>query len=392
MDVLPADDRRAGPAPERKRSAIASREQPVALVLELAQRDELPLGVLEPLEQLDRLVQPCRRRGGSPRLLLRARRGPRAPRRRRCCRRPRRRGRRRRRSRVASRYMSSRSNGVTNVRLSRLITSCVSRSPSCSSSRMSREPFAVSSGQLVEQLDEHGRAIVTRVRGRLREQVEELAPLRRQAERHARTVTECLYAATENRRWISRSSDSHAAKARTTSGSNCRPDCACGSRARRVRPRERARGRAGRSSSRRARPRPRRPRAPSGISVPAEPVGVAARRPSARGASARSADAVALQERDAREHLLAEDRVRLHQLPLAARQRARLLQDRVRDPDLADVVEQEAVLERSGRPRRARVDARASARARSAGRAASARRCRCPSTRAPPASAATVSW
>src|SRR3954470_12852165 len=33
--------------------------------------------------------------------------------------------------------MSSRSNGVTNVRLSRLITSCVKRSPSCSSSRMS---------------------------------------------------------------------------------------------------------------------------------------------------------------------------------------------------------------------------------------------------------------
>src|SRR5436305_6056716 len=39
---------------------------------------------------------------------------------------------------VASRYMSSRSKGVTNVRLSRLITSWVSRSPSCSASRMSR--------------------------------------------------------------------------------------------------------------------------------------------------------------------------------------------------------------------------------------------------------------
>src|SRR3954452_24408365 len=37
-----------------------------------------------------------------------------------------------------SRYMSSRSNGVTNVLLRRLITSCVRRSPSCSSSRMSR--------------------------------------------------------------------------------------------------------------------------------------------------------------------------------------------------------------------------------------------------------------
>src|SRR5581483_4711622 len=41
-------------------------------------------------------------------------------------------------STVASRYMSSRSSGVTNVRLRRPITSCVSRSPSCSSSRMSR--------------------------------------------------------------------------------------------------------------------------------------------------------------------------------------------------------------------------------------------------------------
>src|SRR5882672_5863073 len=38
---------------------------------------------------------------------------------------------------LARRYMSSRSNGVTNVRLRRLITSWVKRSPSCSSSRMS---------------------------------------------------------------------------------------------------------------------------------------------------------------------------------------------------------------------------------------------------------------
>src|SRR5689334_988000 len=38
----------------------------------------------------------------------------------------------------ASRYMSSRSSGVTNVRFRRLITSRVSRSPSVSSSRMSR--------------------------------------------------------------------------------------------------------------------------------------------------------------------------------------------------------------------------------------------------------------
>ena len=33
----------SGSAPERKRSAIASRDEPVAFVLELAQRDELPL-------------------------------------------------------------------------------------------------------------------------------------------------------------------------------------------------------------------------------------------------------------------------------------------------------------------------------------------------------------
>src|SRR5437868_479704 len=38
---------------------------------------------------------------------------------------------------LASRYMSSRSKGVTNVWLRRLITACVNRSPSCSSSRMS---------------------------------------------------------------------------------------------------------------------------------------------------------------------------------------------------------------------------------------------------------------
>src|SRR2546423_5019560 len=44
--------------------------------------------------------------------------------------------------RVASRYMSSRSKGVTKVRLRRLITSCVSRSPSCSASRISsRSPL-----------------------------------------------------------------------------------------------------------------------------------------------------------------------------------------------------------------------------------------------------------
>src|SRR3954470_11336679 len=47
---------------------------------------------------------------------------------------------------VTRRYMSSLSNGVTNVRLRRSITSCVRRSPSCSSSRMSAS-LPRSSGQ-----------------------------------------------------------------------------------------------------------------------------------------------------------------------------------------------------------------------------------------------------
>src|SRR3954451_20394549 len=48
----------------------------------------------------------------------------------------------------ASRYMSSRSKGVTNVRLSRSTTSCVKRSPSCSSSLMSRARSSRESGKL----------------------------------------------------------------------------------------------------------------------------------------------------------------------------------------------------------------------------------------------------
>ena len=74
--------------------------------------------------------------------------------------------------------------------------------------------------------------------------------------------------------------------------------------------------------------------------------------------------------------------VRPHHAPLLPRQRARLLEDRVGDPDLADVVEQEAVLE-------ARVvEQRGSSCARELGRVAddalaSARRCRNPSPRAP---------
>ena len=51
----------------------------------------------------------------------------------------------------------------------------------------------------------------------------------------------------------------------------------------------------------------------------------------------------ALQERDAAQHLLTEHRVRLHHAPFRSRQRARLLEDAVWDPDLADVVEHEAV-------------------------------------------------
>src|SRR5262245_30002008 len=50
-----------------------------------------------------------------------------------------------------------------------------------------------------------------------------------------------------------------------------------------------------------------------------------------------------LQERHPAEELLAEDRVRLHQAALGIVERPRLQQDLVRDPDLADVVEHEAV-------------------------------------------------
>ena len=52
----------------------------------------------------------------------------------------------------------------------------------------------------------------------------------------------------------------------------------------------------------------------------------------------------ALEEGDPAEHLLAEQRVRPHRAPLPIVERAGLLEDAVRDPDLADVMEQEAVL------------------------------------------------
>ncbi len=90
----------------------------------------------------------------------------------------------------ASRYMSSRSNGVTKVRLSRLITSCVSRSPSCSSSRMSRQLLAALRPAL-EQLDERSRDLAG-VRGRLREEVEEAALLRGQPEGHRAVLPEAF--------------------------------------------------------------------------------------------------------------------------------------------------------------------------------------------------------
>ena len=51
-----------------------------------------------------------------------------------------------------------------------------------------------------------------------------------------------------------------------------------------------------------------------------------------------------VQQRNAAQQLLPEHRVRLEQPALRRRQRPLLLQDLVRDPDLSDVVEQEAVL------------------------------------------------
>ena len=60
MDVLPANDReRICSRAEQFGDSFAL--QPVALILELAQRDELALRILEALEQLDRLVQLTRR-------------------------------------------------------------------------------------------------------------------------------------------------------------------------------------------------------------------------------------------------------------------------------------------------------------------------------------------
>src|SRR4029450_616671 len=53
--------------------------------------------------------------------------------------------------------------------------------------------------------------------------------------------------------------------------------------------------------------------------------------------------AFALEESDAREHRLAQDRVRLHPPSLGDAQRPGLLQDSLRESDLADTVQEEAV-------------------------------------------------
>ena len=85
-------------------------------------------------------------------------------------------------------------------------------------------------------------------------------------------------------------------------------------------------------------------RAASGIVLAGQPVRVAARRRSARARRARPAPTLAEQPADAVEHLLALDRVRLHERPLLVVERAGLVDDRVRDRDLADVVQQRAEL------------------------------------------------
>ena len=131
---------------DAKSSAIDFAVQPVALVLELAQLDQLALRVLEALElptascsfvAARSITSACWRArvadlghavaedvsGGLVDVVADVV------------------------ERAASRYMSSRSNGVTNVRLSRSTTSCVRRSPSCSASLMSRASVSRSFGK-----------------------------------------------------------------------------------------------------------------------------------------------------------------------------------------------------------------------------------------------------
>ena len=80
------------------------------------------------------------------------------------------------------------------------------------------------------------------------------------------------------------------------------------------------------------------------MSVSASPSGIAAAVP-ALVVVAHDLQALALEQGDAAQKLLAEDRVGLKQTALRGRELAALLEDAVRDPDLADVVEQEAVLD-----------------------------------------------
>ena len=80
-------------------------------------------------------------------------------------------------------------------------------------------------------------------------------------------------------------------------------------------------------------------RAIRGISSPTEAVGVAAAVPVLVARADDPAD-VPEQAADAFEQLLADDRVRLHQGALFGVERAGLLDDLVRNPDLPDVVQQ----------------------------------------------------
>ena len=188
----------SGSWPERKSRrpprAGAGRPRPRAR----GARTSWRLRVAEALEQLDRLVQVGGRAVDDLRLLDAPAPERRAPRRRRCCRRPRRRSRRCRRSPMASRYMSSRSNGVTNVRFRRLITSWVSRSPSCSASRMSRSSRGCS-GQ-PSSSSTSSRAIVAAFADGLGEEIEELALLRGQPEARHRRGFYQIVTATRNAR------------------------------------------------------------------------------------------------------------------------------------------------------------------------------------------------
>ena len=88
--------------------------------------------------------------------------------------------------------------------------------------------------------------------------------------------------------------------------------------------------------------------ASSGISSPASAVGVAAAVPALVRGAHDEAD-VAQQAADAVEHQLALDGVHLHDRPLVLVELAGLVDDLVRDGDLADVVQQRAELDQAAR-------------------------------------------